>query len=153
MKEKLKKNKVLLVLLSILAICFVLILVALFKYFYTGNNSNKYGDRLEGVETAELHSTIQKEIEDLYSDSEVDSVKVKTSGKIVYLTINLKEVKKKADAKNLALKALAKFTEEEQNFYDIQFIITCESESSEDKLYPAMGYKNSSSSVVVWTKG
>jgi len=153
MKEKLKKNKVLLVLAFILIVCFIFIVITLFKYFYTGLDSSKYGDRLEGKETVELHSNLEKEIKDLYSSKDVDAVEVKISGRIVYVTINLTEVKKKADARVLAEKSIEKFSEREKQFYDIQLVITCKKEgNSEDKVYPTMGYKNSSSSVVVWTK-
>ena len=155
MKNKLKNNKVLLVLALILIICFVLIVVALFKYFYSGKNTSKYGDRLEGAESYTLHSSMKSEIERLYEKTEVSSVSIKQNGKIVYLTIDLAEVKKIEDAKSIALKSLDKFTDDEKNFYDIQFIITCskeESSSAENNLYPKMGYKNSSSSVVVWIK-
>lgn len=154
LKNKFKSNKILLLLGGILVVCFILILLALFKYFYGAANNTKYGDRLDGISEYKLDKNLNKEIETLYSDSEVDSVTVKTSGKIIYLTIDLDKVKTKEDAKAIALKSLDKFSDEEKQYYDIQFIITCNKEeaSAETKLYPIMGYKNSSSSVVVWIK-
>lgn len=153
-KNKLKSNKILLLLGGILVVCFILILVALFKYFYGAMNNTKYGDRLDGISEYKLDKGLDSEIKDLYSESEVDSVTLKTSGKIIYLTIDLSKVVTKETAKTLALKALEKFTDDEKQYYDIQFIITCSKEegSEETKLYPIMGYKNSSSAVVSWIK-
>ena len=153
--KKLKENKVLLVLAIILIICFVLILFVLFKYFYAGYESDKYGDRLDGIESHEIHSSLKSEIEELYKDTKMSLKSLKTSGRIIYVTFNLSEVIKTDDAKNLVLKSLEKFSDDEKSYYDIQFIVECESEtaaSSEKTFYPIMGYKNSSSFEVVWTR-
>lgn len=151
--KKIKENKVLLVLAIILIICFGLILFVLFKYFYVGNNISKYGDRLDGIEAHKIHKELESEIKELYKDSKLDLKSIKNSGKIIYVTFELSELIKAADAKNLVLKSLEKFSDDEKSFYDIQFIVICESEgSTETKLYPIMGYKNSSSTEVIWTR-
>ncbi len=155
-KNKLKNNKILILLGSILIICFILIVIALFKYFYGANNNTKYGDRLDDISKHKLDSNLVSEIKSIYTSNEVDDVTLKTSGKIIYLTIDLSEVILKENAKTLALKALEKFPDDAKNYYDIQFIVKCskeESSSTENKLYPIWGYKNSKSSIVVWTKG
>lgn len=151
--KKIKENKVLLALALILIICFGLILFVLFKYFYVGDNSDKYGDRLEGIESHKVHKELENEIKEIYKDSKLNLKSIKTSGKIIYVTFDLSEVIKVNDAKNLVLKSLDKFSDDEKSYYDIQFIITCESEgSTETRLYPIMGYKNSSSIEVIWTR-
>ncbi len=154
-KIKLKNNKVLLLLGLILVVCFILIVIALFKYFYGANNNSKYGDRLENISKYKLDNDLESEIESLYTENEVDSINLKTSGRIIYLTLNLSNVILKENAKTLALKALDKFTDKQKNYYDIQFIVKCskeENSSAENDLYPIMGYKNSKSAVVVWTR-
>lgn len=151
--KKIKENKVLLVLAIILVICFGLILFVLFKYFYVGDNSSKYGDRLDGIESHEIHKELENEIKELYKDSKLSLKDVKTRGKIIYVTFELSEVIKVDDSKNLVLKSLEKFSDDEKSYYDIQFIVICDSEeSTETPLYPIMGYKNSSSTGVVWTR-
>ena len=152
--KKIKENKVLLVLALMLLTCFGIILFVLFKYFYVGGNSNKYGDRLDGIESYEVHSSLKGELEELYKETKMNVKSIKVSGKIIYVTFALTEVIKTDDAKNLVLKSLEKFSDDEKNFYDIQFIITCNTEESEEdnNLYPIMGYKNSSSYEVVWTR-
>ena len=47
---KKSNNKVLLVLLGILLICFCVIGYEFYKYFYAGTGETKYGDRLDGLE-------------------------------------------------------------------------------------------------------
>ena len=153
MKKKFKENKVLLVLAIVLVVCFVAIGFVMFKYFYVGDSTSKYGDRLDGIEKHKIHSTLKSEIEELYKDTKMSLKTYKTSGKIIYVTLELSEVIKVEDAKNLTLKSLEKFTDDEKNYYDIQFIVVCDSEqSTETQLYPIMGYKNSSSFEVVWTR-
>ena len=151
--KKLRENKVLLVLAVILLICFVLIGYVLFKYFYVGYNLDKYGDRLDGIESHPIHNSLKTEISDIYKDTKMSLKSLKTSGRIIYVTYSLSEVIKVDDAKNLVLKSLEKFTDDEKGYYDIQFIVECDSEASSEKtFYPIMGYKNSSSFEVVWTR-
>ena len=152
MKKRIAQNKVLLVLAFILLVCFALIAFLLFKYFYVGENSSKYGDRLDEIESHPIHKDLEDEIKDLYKDTKMSLKSIKTSGKIIYVTFDLSEVIKVDDAKNLVLKSLEKFSDDEKKYYDIQFIVTCGAEeSTETPLYPIMGYKNSSSFEVIWT--
>lgn len=149
MKKLIKENKVLFVLAIILIIALILIAVGLFSYFY-GNNKDKYGDRLNKVEEYKIKDTISEEIKSLY-DANVENVKVDIRGKIIYIILDVANGVEKNTAKSLANQALEKFTEEEKNFYDIQFLITCTKEEAEEKIYPIEGYKNSSSINIVWT--
>ena len=80
MKKKLRQNKVLLVLAIILLICFAVILFVLFKYFYVGNNSNKYGDRLSDIESHKIHNTLESDLNDLYKDSKMSLKSLKVNG-------------------------------------------------------------------------
>ena len=151
--KKIKENKVLLVLAFILIICFALIAFLMYKYFYAGDNSSNYGDRLDGIESHPIHKDLKNEIEEIYKDTKISLKSLKNSGRIIYVTFELSEVIKVDDAKNLALKSLEKFSDDEKSYYDIQFIVVCnQEESTEKQLYPIMGYKNSSSFEVVWTR-
>lgn len=149
MKKLIKENKVLFVLAIIIIVSLILMAIGLFTYFY-GNDKDKYGDRLNGKEEYVIKDTIGEEIKSLY-DEKVENVKVDIRGKIIYITIDVANAVEKNTAKSLANQALEKFSEEEKNFYDIQFLITCTKEEAEEKAYPIEGYKNSSSTNVVWT--
>ena len=149
MKKIIKENKVLFALAVIILVALILIAVGLFTYFY-GNNKDKYGERLNGKEEYVIKDTIAEEIKSLY-ESNVENVKVDIRGKMIYIIIDVANETDKTTAKTLANQALEKFTEEEKNFYDIQFLITCNKEEAETKIYPIEGYKNSSSTNIVWT--
>lgn len=149
MKKLFVRNKVMFVIIIILLICFILIMYNLIKYFYSGNK-NAYGDRLENVVEHKLDNNIEENVSTLYSESkEVGEVKVELRGKIIYITIDFVKAIKLEDAKSLTLKSLEAFSQEEKEFYDIQYILTAKT-IAEDESFPTMGYKNALSTVVVW---
>lgn len=158
-KQKKKKNSdrirkqeniFLLVLILILIGCFVAIGLLFYKYFYAGASSNKYGDRLDGIENYPLPSTLEADIKSLYAEEKmIDSVKVNVEGKIIYITIGFKESVKVETAQSQAAKALDKIGEENLKFYDVQFILKYVGEE-ENENFPIFGSKNSNSLKVVW---
>ena len=152
MKKKFKQNKVLLVLTLIIIISLVLMAVGLVSYFY-GNNKDKYGDRLKDKANYPISENINTEIKSIYKNG-VDEVKVDIRGKIIYIIMNVEKDTSSLDAQSYAESALEKFTEEQLNYYDVQFMITCKSEVVEEgttAVYPLEGYKNSNSKIIVWT--
>lgn len=152
-KLKRNNNKVLLVLLGILLICFALIGYEFYKYFYAGTGSTKYGDRLEGIEKYPIKETLSDDIKDIYKDtSSIGKINVQVKGKIIYITIDFKENVKVSAAKDLAIKSLDAIEEEYLNFYEVQYILTSsyETNETETKYFPVFGAKSSDSSKVVW---
>ena len=152
MKKKLKQNKVLLVLAGIIIISLVLMVIGSLSYFY-GNNKDKYGDRLKDKEKYPVSENINSEIKALYEEG-VDEVKVDIRGKIIYIIMNVEKDTSTLKAQSYAENALEKFTEEQLNYYDVQFMITCKYEVVEEgtmAVYPLEGYKNSNSKTIVWT--
>ena len=107
-----KSNKVLLVLLGILAVCFVSIGILFYKFFYAGTSGSKYGNRLNGIENYPLSKTLQDDIKSLYADnSKVGEIKVTNEGRIIYISMDFKETLKVSDAESLAEKSLEKIGE------------------------------------------
>lgn len=146
-----RKNKqdniILLVLLGVLVVCFIAICLLFYKYFYAGTSETKYGDRLDGIENYVLSSTLEDDVKKLYTnDKSVGEISVKTQGKIIYINIGFVESVKVADAQTLAVKALDAIGEENLNYYEVQYILTC----TDDENYPVFGSKNANSSKVVW---
>ncbi len=149
-----KKNngdiKILLVLLAILLVCFGIIGYMFYKYFYAGTSTTKYGDRLEGIENYKLSNTLEKDIQSVYENTtSVDTVKVKTQGKIIYIDIAFKTAVKVDTAKSEAIKALDKIEEENLKYYDVQFVLTYTGED-ENSNFPIFGAKSANSLKVVW---
>lgn len=147
-----KNNKVLLVLLGILLLCFIVLGYGFYKYFYAGTGESKYGDRLEGIENYPLNENLKEEIIALYeSDSRVGDIALDIKGKIVYITIDFVETIKVSEAKDLAIKSLELIGEENLAFYEIQYILTASFEAeSESKSFPVFGSKGTNSLKVVW---
>lgn len=149
MKKKLKNNIVLLVLGLIVIVSLAVMVIGVFKYFYS-SDGDKYGDRLNGIEEHKLNETLESDIKDLY-ESGVESVKTDVKGKIVYVIMDVSDGVSKTEAQNYAVEALDVFTEDEKSYYDIQFMITCKNISEESSSFPMEGYKNSSNTQIVWT--
>ena len=158
-KKKKRKNKsnrseniVLAALIVILLACFVAIGYLFYKYFYAGASSNKYGDRLDGIENYKLSTSLEGDIKDIYTSEEsINKVVVNTKGKIVYIDIDFSKPVKIETAESLATKALEKIGEDNLTFYDIQFILTYSGEE-ENENFPIFGAKKSTSTKVVWSK-
>lgn len=145
-----KSNKVLLVLLGILAVCFVSIGILFYKFFYAGTSGSKYGNRLNGIENYPLSKTLQDDIKSLYADnSKVGKIKVTNEGRIIYISMDFKETLKVSDAESLAEKSLEKIGESNLTYYDVQFILTYSGEE-ENENFPVFGAKSSNSLKVVW---
>lgn len=145
-----KSNKVLLVLLGILAVCFVSIGILFYKFFYAGTSGSKYGNRLNGIENYPLSKTLQDDIKSLYADnSKVGEIKITNEGRIIYISMDFKETLKVSDAESLAEKSLEKIGESNLTYYDVQFILTYSGEE-ENENFPVFGAKSSNSLKVVW---
>lgn len=152
-KIKMKQDsKILIILLTILVVSCVSILVLFYKYFYAGTSKTKYGNRLEGIENYKLDENLESEIKSIYDEEEViNKVTVNNQGKIIYITIDFKEPVEKEKAQSLAIKSLEKISEENQSYYEIQFLLTYSGEE-ENSNFPMFGSKNSNSLKVVWWK-
>ena len=149
MKNFWKENKVLIVLAIIIIVAVIAMAIGLFTYFYS-KDTTVYGNRLNNIEKYPLDKELDQKIKALY-ESGVESVKIDIKGKIVNVIIDLSKESNKDQAREYASRALGVFTEDELNFYDIQFMMTCSNEENEEKIFPIIGYKNSSSQSIVWT--
>lgn len=149
-RKSIQDNKILLVLLGILVVCFIFICYGLYTYFYSKNGTSKYGDRLDNIQKYPLSDTLETDIKSLYtSDTNIGEVKVTIEGRIVYITIDFVKSIKVATAKDIAVKSLEKIGETNLTYYDIQYILTY-SGTEENTNFPVFGAKSSSSLKVVW---
>lgn len=150
LKSLYKKNKVLFILTTIAIVCILVIIIGLLTSFYRKTNTSKYGDRLDGIEEVEITDSFREDLVSFYEENErVNEASVTLSGKIVYIIIDVTKGTTKAQAQTVANSGLEEFSEEEVDYYDFQFIVTCD-DDSESKIYPTMGYKNNTSAKVVW---
>ena len=140
-------NIILLVLIGILVVCFIVICLLFYKYFYAGISETKYGDRLDGIEEHVLKDNLVDEIKKLYTENkEVGEIKVNTKGKVIYINMDFVESVKVETAQSLAIKALDVIGEENLKYYEVQYII----KNKDNENFPIFGSKNANSLKVVW---
>lgn len=152
--KKLKKiwqdNSVLLVLFVILIACLIAISVVVVKYF-VGDSSSKFGERLDEIDKHPFGESEQNELKDkIKEDKLVLDVKVRTSGKTIYVTIEFDSNITLVEAQSKALGSLEYFSEDTLSFYDIQYMIKSDPTDKTDG-FQIMGSRNiSGTGGIVW---
>lgn len=163
--RKLLKNKKFMI-VAILILIGIICLLLLKGFFYPNGSVSKYGNRLDGIKNIEFDKGDKdKIIKSINSNEKVDSAKMNVHGRIINIIFNVNKDTSVDDARNIANESLNNFSSEVKGFYDIEFIITMNDEegikeqvTNDDgqvkevvtKLFPIMGYKNSSSEGLVW---
>lgn len=150
LKKFYRNNRVVVILMSIVFICVLIILFALIKYFYVGNNTSKYGDRLEGIENVEIDDTKKSDVESkLIADDLIDTAKITIQGKIIYISMTFTDKASLVEAEGKALLSFDYFSDEEKAFYDFQFTLK-QSASDTNEGFIISGAKNVNGSNLVW---
>lgn len=122
-KNLLSRHKILAV-ICLLALIVIIILFYMFCSIFVGG-SDKYGNRLDGIEEVEISKSEMSDIADaIAKDDSVDSAKVRLQGKIIYIDIVYKKDVSKDKAKEIAVKSLDNFDKKEKEFYDFEYVLT-----------------------------
>jgi len=152
MAKRKHSNIIIWVLLGILFLCFILLGFGFYKYFYAGSGTDSYGDRLEGIENYPLSKTLEKDVQDLYEGNEnIGKISVNVKGKVIYINIDYKVSMLTNEAQDLAIKSLEAIGEDNLTFYDVHYLLTYTSTTSEENNnFPIFGAKSSNSNKVVW---
>jgi hypothetical protein len=136
--------------MSIVIVCLILITTILVQCFYVGNGSNKYGDRLDGIDKVEISSSRQSDYEvNLTNNPKVKSTKLMITGRIIYITIQCQEKVDLVEAESIAQKSLEAFSDEEKAFYDFMFTLK-ENSAANQEGFVISGAKNKNSAKIVW---
>lgn len=149
-KKFLKEHRIFTMLMAIVVVCLVLIITVLVNVFYMGNGSNKYGNRLEGVENVQISDSRQSDFENNIANNEkVKKVDIRVQGKIVYITMQIEPGIKIEEAKSIALKTLDEFSDEEKSFYDFNFTLKQNSTENSDG-FLISGARNKNGTGLIW---
>jgi len=150
LKDFYKRNRVYSILMIISIICVVAIVVGVILYFVNQTNKDKYGNRLDGIESVLIKEDKLKGIEKKIAEDElVKEVNVDVKGKLIYIIISLK-TGTHADSERIAQASLEMFSEEEKAFYDIHYtVVNLDKEIKEN--FPVMGSITAGNSVIKWT--
>lgn len=142
-----KKHKIVFIAL------FVIIIICVLGYFAVkpllGNDSNKYGNRLDGIENVKItDEQIKKMISELEEKKDINSVKYDLEGKLIYIVLEVSNETAVDVSKGYANKILEYFDDEQKSYYDMQVIVKSDSEESE--VYPIIGAKHKTSTSFIW---
>ena len=144
-------NRIYCILMGISLLCLLLIAAAFLMFFVDQTKTDVYGNRLNGIENVEISKTHKDEVISFITEQEiVDKANINIKGKIIYINVYLKSGKVD-DAQSLAVKILEKFSEDEKNFYDINYTFALTT-TEEESPFPIMGYKKSDKTIITWTK-
>lgn len=131
-------------LLSMICLLAFIIIVILFYVFFSIviGGGDKYGDRLDGIKEVEISDSRLDDVEKTVADnSEVESVKVRLQGKIVYFDIVFNKDTSKDKAKEIANKTLDEFDDDEKSFYDFEYVLTQNTKDKENAGFKITGTK------------
>lgn len=131
-----------------LVVFFVLILLCLQikNILFPNDGLAVYGNRLDGK--VELNEKLDTNIKKLLPEG-ATKVTVRDSGRIINITITVADDITRDVAKSYAVKALEALTDEEKNYYDVQFFLVKNTEATE---FPIIGYKIPTAENITWTK-
>ncbi len=152
--KKIKKfwqeNSVLLVLLLILIICVIAISVVVVTYF-VGESTDKYGDRLEGIEN---HPFTNKDIEEITAkiveDEKINEAKIEISGKRIIIKILFVDKVTLVEAQSKALSTLEYFSEDTLGFYDLEYNLQANATDDSDGFTITGSHNVNGSGGIVW---
>lgn len=145
MRKFYKNNRIYCVLMFISIICILIMGVSVVVYFFNQMTTDSYGTRLENKEKYDLGDSLT-DLENFFKESEgIESSSVRLQGKIIYVNVKAVETMKNEQIQSLATTSLEKISEENREYYDLQFMFT------RDNLYAYLGAKNSGNTNIVWT--
>lgn len=148
-KNWVMKNKALAIVV-ILAIVLFIMLVIIMVGLLVGGSSNKYGDRLDGIDEVLIDSKTYDEVkEEILGTDLVEDASIRLQGKIVYTTIILKSDTTLDKAKEIASNTLDNYSKEELSFYDYSFFLEWKGDDGDTVI---TGNKHHNLDAISWVK-
>ncbi len=146
-----KKHKSLIIALIIFILVFVLFL-GIYRFFFPNEESAIYGDRLEGLtKEVEITKKDKTKIEDALKEIS-NATKVRTQGRIIEVSISIKDEVNRDAAKENSKKILEQLSEKQIKYFDIQVFIKKEGKTEDAAQFPIIGYKHHTLDGFTWTK-
>ena len=150
MKKFYKENRVFAILMLIVAVCIILMVFVMLKYFLFGNNASPYGDRLKDEKKYQIKDELKDEIKtSLESDETIKSANIRVSVRTIYITLEFNPGTSLVEAQGKAVPILEKFSEGQLGYYDIEFTLKSEKTDSAEG-FTIMGAKNVNGTNILW---
>ena len=151
MKELITKHKKLAIAICI-ALVLLIIIIVFFAMLLIGGSSNKYGNRLDGIEEVEITNDELDTITIEMKEKEgVNDASIRIQGKIINVVLTFNSDINSDKAKEIATSTLGSFSEEQLDFYNVQYFLTRESAGEEDTPYVITGNKHPLLEEIGWT--
>lgn len=148
-KEWIKAHRGLSIIGLLSLVLFIIMLIIMLNLLL-GGSSNKYGNRLDGINnvkiTDEVYSDVKQELEDT---GLTEKTSTRLQGKIIYTTIVLKSDTSVEKAKEIASNTIDNYSEEQLKFYDICFFLKWNGEG-ENKDVVITGTKHHNLDKITW---
>lgn len=123
---------------------------SLIRFLVPNYDGDGYGNRLRGIENYKIDDKIVNELKNTIGQKEnVVSVDYLLTGRLIDITLVVKDEVEKDAAKAIAGECIPYFTDEQKKYYDIQILVKSENEESEK--YPVIGYKHKTSETLIWS--
>ena len=151
-KDLVSRHKLLSAICLLALIVIIMMMYVFFNLFVGG--SNKYGDRLKGIESHKVEKKEQEEVVSFLKEkNEVNDASIRIQGKIIYIQIEYTRETSLDTAKAIAIESLSKISNDEKKFYDIGYYLTQTSDdNSEDKGFIVTGNKSNELDSISWIK-
>lgn len=138
-----------------LTLILIIVMFAISARMIFSTGETEYGDRLNGL--TKIDKKLTKEIiEETQTNDNVEDVKIRTQGKIIYTTIKFKEGTNLDTAKEIANNTLSKYEEAVLGSYDFGFFLKeniIETEEETEKVgFVVAGTKHPDTDKISWTK-
>lgn len=153
MKSTLKilKDNVFTIFIIVVFIGCMFVLSYMKKVYWDNNNEAIYGDRVEDVKNHVIDDKMINNIEtSIEALEEVSSCTYDLEGRIINLTIVVKDDVTVKKAKSLDSSILKNFDNDQLSYYSIQVYFKKNDSSLDD--FPIMGYKHYNDNDISWTK-
>lgn len=140
------------VVLLVVAVVFLLFSLTTFAIMWFAGSSDKYGDRLAGIEKVELSDKYITDISDSIKKEQAYITKISyhLEGKLLSFFLTVKDDTTIDTVKKIDETIITKFKKDELKFYDIQVYVK-DSGSNKESKYPIIGYKHKTRDVFVWS--
>lgn len=142
-----KNNRIYCILMIISMFCIILMGSSVIFYFVNQSRTSPYGNRLDDIANHDLGTTLD-DLRQFYSEQTgVLNVKdVRLQGKTIYISVEVEENMKNEEIQNIATSSLAKISDDNKNYYSLQFIFT------RNNLNAYSGSKGPNSPTITWAK-
>ncbi len=146
MKNFYKEHRIFVILMGIVALCIIIMLIIGLKYFYFGNSKDERNNcpKINNDKTNEISKSLKAE--QLVKDI---TINVNEKSPIVYMTIAFNNGISLVEAQGKAVTVLEKFTKEEKECYDFQFILK-QDKTEGNEGFKIMGSANANGTSLTW---